>query len=347
MNKVFPVKIVTTQKENTFEIRWTPNNVCNFKCRYCYPGSNTGEYPSPKDIDLIVKNFNHMLKEYKEKLGKTRIHLKIAGGEPTLWRDLGIFIDKIKQENEVYVSLITNGSRTLRWWQENGHNIDNIHLTHHVAQADLDHTIAVADLMYQFGKKITVKVLMDLACWDKCLEAVDYLKKNSKTRFIIMTREVTEPETLTLGGIKAVSSDDLKYTPEQKKYLSKGLRRIPGLLWFWKNRNLLRSGEIRLHESVATLSDGKKVKAKAETYLNKNWNNFKGWSCNIGIEGVFIDWLGDIKGSCNHTLYGLDYSYNILDDDFAEKFVLVPKPVTCKNYNCFCLPETHISKFKP
>lgn len=342
----FPIKIVSTQKENLLDIRWTPNNVCNFKCRYCFPDSNTGEYGSPKDLDLVVKNFNHLLREYKEKLGKTRSHIKIAGGEPTLWRDLDSFIERIKENNEVFINLITNGSRTLRWWREHGNNVDSVHLTHHVLQADLDHTIAVADIMYDFGKKITVKVLMDPTCWNESVAAVEYLKKNSKNRFIISVAEVIEPEISNLADIRIVSGSDLKYTPEQKKYLSKGLRRIPGPLWFWKNRHLVTSGEIKLYESVATLNNGNKMKAKSETYLNKNWNNFKGWQCNIGIEGIFIDWKGDIKGSCNEHLYGLDYDFNILSENFTDTFTLNPVPVICSKYNCQCIPETHISKIK-
>jgi hypothetical protein len=215
-----------------------------------------------------------------------------------------------------------------------------------VAQADLDHTMAVADTMYNFGKKITVKVLMDLDNWQQSVDAVEYLKKNSATRFIIQVAEVIEPETTNIMSIKEVTKDDLKYTLEQKKYLSKGLRRLPGVIWLWKNRNLITSGEIRLHESIATLDNGSTLKAKSETYINKNWNNFKGWSCNIGIEGIYIDWTGDIKGSCNENLYGLDFNYNILDSNFTEKFILNPVPVTCTKYNCMCTPETHISKSK-
>lgn len=341
-----PIKIVSTQRDNLLDLRWTPNNLCNFQCRYCFPNSNTGEFSSPKDLDLVIKNFNFLLKEYREKLGKTRTHLKIAGGEPTLWRDLDEFIDRIKQQNDVYISLITNGSRTLRWWKEHGHMFDNVHLTHHVAQGDIDHTIAVADTMYEFGKKITVKVLMDLTCWDECVAAVEYLKTNSKHRFLITVGEVIEPEVPSLSGTKIVTAGKLEYTPEQKKYMSKGLRRIPGPWWWWKNKHLVTSGEIRFYESIATLSDGSKLKATPGTYINKNWNQFKGWSCNIGIEGIFIDWAGDIKGSCNEYLFGSDHYYNILEDDFTEKFSLNPVPAICTKCRCECSPETHITKTK-
>ena len=128
-----PIKIVSTQKPNILAIRWNPNNVCNYKCEYCWPGSNKGDYKSPEDLNLIVKNFNHMIERYKTKLGKTVVHLSLAGGEPTLWKDLGKFIEEIKKENNVYFTLISNGSRTLRWWKEYGHLIDNAGLSYHIS----------------------------------------------------------------------------------------------------------------------------------------------------------------------------------------------------------------------
>ena len=342
--KIIPIKIESTQKNNLLEIRWTPNNVCNFRCRYCHPGANAGDFPSPANIDLLIKNFNYMLSKYKE-IGKTRYHIKIAGGEPTMWKNLDEFVEGIKKDNDVYISLITNGSRTVRWWKEHGHLIDNVHLTHHVAQADLDHTIQVADIMYELGKKITVKVLMDTTCWDKCVEAVEYLKKNSKHSWFVMVAGVLEPEET--NNIRLVKGVGFELSTDQQRYIMKGLKRLPSLWWFWKNRDLITSGEIRYYESVATLSNGKKRKASSHTYINENWNYFKGWHCNIGIEGIFINWDGTIQGSCGENIYGLDYAFNILEENFIEKYKVNFVPAICSKTNCICGPETHITKFNP
>jgi wyosine [tRNA(Phe)-imidazoG37] synthetase (radical SAM superfamily) len=342
---ITPIKIVSTQPDNVLEIRWCPNNVCNFDCRYCFPGSHDGDYKSPKDIDLIIKNFNHFLKQYKEKLGKTKVHLKIAGGEPTLWKDLAIFIHGIKKENDVYLTLISNGSRTLRWWKEYGHLIDNVTLSYHIAEGDRDHHIAVADTMFELGKKTTALVLMDPYNWEQGVEDIEYMRANSKHKWFIQAAEVIEPEHMSLNSIKIISAEERRYTPEQKQYMKKGLKRIPGVLWFIKNFKLLAS-EMRIFESKATLSNGKKMNARPQAYINNNWNNFKGWSCDLGLEAVYIHWDGSIAGSCQQKLYGLDYSFNILDKDFVEQFNPEFKPVICGINNCFCQPETQISKFK-
>jgi hypothetical protein len=342
--KIIPIKIETTQKNNLLEIRWNPNNVCNFSCRYCHPGANEGNFPSPRNIDLIIDNFNYMLSRYKE-IGKNRFHIKIAGGEPTMWKNLDQFVESIKKNNDVYISLITNGSRTVRWWKEHGHLIDNVHLTHHVAQGDLDHTIQVADIMYELGKKITVKVLMDTACWQQCVDAVEYMKKNSKHSWFIMVAGVFEPEEQNI--MRIVRGVDFELSQEQRLYIKKSLKRMPSPLWFWKHRDLITSGEMRYYESIATLSNGKKRKASSHTYINENWNYFKGWHCNIGIEGIFINWDGNITGACGEYVYGLDYAYNILKEDFIETYKVDFVPTVCSKPNCICGPETHITKFKP
>ena len=342
-SNIKPIKIISTQKKDTLEIRWNPNNICNFSCWYCFPGSNEGNHNSPNDLDLIIKNFNHLLNQYKNKLNKTNVDLKIAGGEPTLWKDLSLFLTEIKKENNIYITLISNGSRTLRWWKENGHLIDNLHLSYHVKEANLNHTIDVADFMYDIGKKITVKVLMDPTCWDQCIMAIEYLKKNSKNNFMIQVCEVLLPTDLKIKDIKIVNND-LNYNKDQKKYLSNGLKRFPNISWLWKNRKLIFSNKIRLYESIAFLRNGKKLKAKSETYINRSLNSFRGWECNIGVESVYVHWDGSLIGSCGQKLYGLDHSINILDKDFINKFNVELKPVICSINSCPCQPETHISK---
>jgi len=340
-----PIKIVSTQDSDYLEVRWNPNNVCNFSCRYCFPGSNEGDHKSPKDLDLIINNFNHFLKQYREKLGKTKVHLKIAGGEPTLWKDLAVFIDRIKQQNDVYITLISNGSRTLRWWKQYGHLIDNVTLSYHVAQANLEHHIEVADTMFELGKKTTVMVLMDPDHWDKAVSDIEYMKCYSRHKWFIQTAEVIEPDHMSLNKIKIITGQERRYDQEQKSYMKWGLKRLPGLVWFIKNWKIFVNN-IKIWESKATLEDGKTINARPQTYINNNWNNFKGWQCNLGIEGVYIHWDGTIIGSCWQKLYGLDYSFNILSEDFVEKFDPEFKPVICGINNCFCQPETHISKFK-
>ena len=345
MDNKWPIEILSTQNKEVLEVIWSPNNVCNFHCRYCFPGANHGNHKSPLDVNLVIKNFNHMLAKYKEKLGKTKIHFKISGGEPTLWKDLDKFIEGIKEKNDVYLTLISNGSRTLRWWQQKGHLIDNVTLSFHTSEANVDHHIDVADIMFSLGKKTTVLVLMDPTNWDTCIEKIEYMKRNSKHKWFIQAAEVIEPTHVLIGKNVEVKNNERLYTNEQKQFMKNSLKRIPNIFWFIKNFNLFKK-EIRIFESIAILNDSTKERARPQYYINKNYNKFYGWSCDIGLELVFINWDGEIKGSCGQKIYGNKFSYNILDENFCDKFNPEFKPVICSISNCFCQPETHISKKK-
>jgi MoaA/NifB/PqqE/SkfB family radical SAM enzyme len=331
-----PVKIVSTQKDNVLGIRWNPTNVCNYKCRYCFPGSNNGTHRAPDNLDLIIKNFKFLLNQYKEKLGKDKFQIYFAGGEPTLWKDLGLFLEEIKKEHNVYCTLISNGSRTVRWWREYAGKIDNAHLTLHVAQGNVDHIIEVADLLYVAGTKVTVKVLMDPVCWNKGIEYIEKMKKESQYPWFIQVEKVIEQTT---------DFNVPAYTNDQMKYIKRSIKRIPSLFWFWKNRSLIKD-ELRMWESKAIMDTGKVIWAKPGTYINNGWNNFKNWKCSIGLENIYVEWNGDIKGSCNTKLFNLNYYYNILDDKFTENFKLDAEPIICNYDSCWCSPENHISKIK-
>jgi organic radical activating enzyme len=329
----YPVKIKSLKHENTLEITWDVTNHCNFHCRYCFPGANTGTHKVETNLDLLVNNFTHLATQYKTKLGKDRIHLKFSGGEPTLWKDFGEFILKLKKENNLYVGVISNGSRTLRWWKDYGYLIDNATLSFHIAEADIDHTIAVADMLTALGKKVVVMVLMDPARWDECVAAVEYMKTTSKEKWFIEVKTIVDTCELKVA-----------YTKEQQQYLLTEIKRIPGFLWFINNIKLIISGLIKRYQSVATLDNGVTLKATSSAYISRGWDQFLGWDCAIGLETLYIKWDGDIKGSCGQRIYGLDYSHNILDANFIEKFNPEFKTSVCQQRQCACLPDTHVSK---
>ena len=331
---IYPTKITSTRQSNTLEVTWDLTNLCNFNCRYCFPHANEGNYRVTADLDMLVTNFTHLAEQYKTKLGKDQIHLKFGGGEPTLYKDFGELILKLKEKNNLYLGVISNGSRTLRWWQEYGHLIDNANLSFHIAEGNVDHHIAVADTLATLGKKVTVLVLMDPARWDECVAAVEHMKATSKQKWFIEVKTVVDVPGVTIT-----------YTDEQRQYLMKELKQIPSLFWFIKNIKLIFNGLLRRYQSIATLTDGSILKASASGYASRGWNQFIGWSCDIGLETLYIKWTGEIKGSCGQTIYGLDTSFNILDPKFKNNFNPEFKSSVCQQQYCNCLPETHTSKF--
>lgn len=333
---MLPIEITSTLRSEILEIRWMPHNICNFRCRYCFPGAFEGTDKPPTDLDLVVKNFVHLMNWYKDNLGKTKFHFKLLGGEPTLFKGIEFVLNELRSKFDLYTTIVSNGSRKLEWWQQNGHLFDNVVLSYHAAQADIDHHIAVADTLFALGKKVTVLVLMDPEIWYQCVRDVDYMKRNSKHCWFIQAKEIVDWD----------GKHPIDYTDKQKKYLSNELKRYPSFMWFIKNRHLIFDGSIRLFESTATLEDGRTIRATSQTYINKGWNRFKGWSCDIGYSSIFVGSSGLITAGCGETPWGLDYQFNILDKDFAKKYSPRPKSSICSLDACTCQPDTHISKFK-
>jgi hypothetical protein len=114
---------------------------------------------------------------------------------------------------------------------------------------------------------------------------------------------------------------------------------MPNMFWWLKNNKMISRNPKLTFENFTT----KKV--------DKNWislnglNRFKGWSCSLGIETLYVNKDGNLQGACGETLYDLDFKYNVFDEKFKETFAPDIKETTCRQEGCFCQPEINATKF--
>ncbi len=324
MSKLIEIK---NSNSRVLRINYDLGNTCNYKCWYCFPDANTGTVKFP-DVDVVKKNVVHLIDQYLKLNIVDEIQLSLLGGEPSLWRELGEFAEYISKNTKCKLYLITNGSRTLRWWEEYAQYFTSINISVHHEQANLDHLEKLADILYKKNICFFTDVLMDHNAWDKCLGIVERLCA-TKNKFMVLAKPIH------ING-------ETYYTEEQRQYMQSHLKRKPALktiIKYWKIFNNIPS-------ITATFDDGKKIKTKNEHYFIVNLlNNFQGWQCNLGINFLFIDRNGNLTGTCKQKLFGLDYYYNINDSEFIDKFnVQSITPVTCEQRLCLCPAETAISK---
>jgi len=319
-----PIEITNLQPKNLLKIRWCAGNVCNINCEYCE--SHDGDYPYPRDLASIYNNFRRLFEVYKTTHHKDKFELEISGGEPTLWPDLGSFVKLIKKDWDVDVQLISNGSRSLRWWKLYSRYFDKINFSFHHKQADINHFVRVVDEVVSQGVSVNVMVLMDPNNFEKCVDSINTMKKTRHEKWSIDARPIF-----------SIPNFSVTYTDKQKKYLKNNLKSLPNLKWILKNLF-----KFERNESVVRFENGKSKKANP-TYHTTNFNKFKGWQCNIELENIYIHWTGKLQGSCGQLLF--DKEYNIYDKNFSNKFKeVVPLKLMCERDCCFCQPETHISK---
>jgi len=318
-----PIELIADYK-NVLRVDYQVSSVCNYTCDYCFPGSNDGKYPFRKDWELIAKNFTFLFNYYKEHTNKNKFELNLTGGEPTLWPRVEDFCNEIKKENNVVIQMITNGSRTIRWWNDYGHLFDKVILSCHHKEINIDHIIEVADLLYKKNVLINALVMIDPVEWDKCVDIIEKLK-TSKHHWPIRIQKL----------------EKTSYTEEQNKFLKNSTQRSPLLLDEWKHRNKSLN-----KQPIAIFPDGQQRQLSANEVSMYGWNNFYGWSCNLGKDSLFIHTNGDLSGACSQKLYNLDKFFNLFDDNFTEVFNPEIQPTICKSAYCGCVSEFNMTKKK-
>lgn len=315
-------KIKSNLPPDTMRFELFLSDYCNYQCWYCSDEfhSKTVQWPS---LDPLLSNFLHLLDYYKS-AGKKKFIIHIGGGEPTLWPNLVDFVKAVKEHSNCIVSLTSNGSRTLRWWEENSQHFDHISISVHHERADPEHIAQVGDIIYKSKVPLWSSVLMDPKEWDKCMGIIKTLK-SSKYKWSISATQIHH--------------HTINYSEEQKKFLENKSCRGNSIYYeFFINRRVPR------YPKPTIFYQGAKKKVSEHWLLLNGYNNFKGWLCNVGVDTAFINRDGNLKGSCGNTLYGKDFYFNIFDSKFKEVFHPDIKPVICEMNTCICQPEVNCNK---
>jgi organic radical activating enzyme len=316
-------EIINSQPKDLLHIEYDLGNLCNHRCSYCFPGSNEGTVPWP-DVDLVIKNLDHLLAHYKN-AGKTKFDIYLIGGEPTLWKELPKLCQYLKNNYDINIRLSTNGSRKLDWWKDNVKFFDEIEISVHHEFANVEHLSNVLDLIYDNKINNVANVLMDPDHFEKCQDIIHQLK-SSKRRWTIIAK------TVHFNGVT-------RYSESQKKFLLTPLKRMPNLFWWFslKNRNQTK---------VWTVNDSKKKQVNENWFALNDLNRFQGWSCNLGVDLIKIHRDGYINGNCRQKIYGIDHFYNLYDKNFINEFSPKIIPIVCEKSICECTHEITIKKIK-
>ncbi len=314
------MKVIKIENSNsdTLDVEFVLGNVCNYKCHYCFPGCHEGTHRWPEH-QTIIENIKILFEFYKTH-GKKNIDLKIIGGEPTLWPYLEMFVTEIKKDIDIFVRISTNASRTLSYWKDKSDLFDEITISVHNEFANLNHIIAVADHIHQKQRSnLYVFVLMDPMHWKQSVQCIDYLESNSKNWF--------------LAAQPVLFNNETRYTQDQSQYMqNKNKRQGSNPI-----QDKTKAVNMQIENHVVEPYDYKKI------VLN-HANRFFGYSCNLGVDRIYINIDGEIKGACGEMLF--DNTLNIKDKNFSRKLKDIKKisPVVCGQQLCGCAAEIKLTK---
>jgi organic radical activating enzyme len=296
-------------------VEWTLGNKCTFACSYCpeilHDGS-AGWHDHQKVVSFLDECYDH----YHTKLGREVI-VQYTGGEPTVYPKFKQLINYAK-ERGVMQSMISNGSRTLRFWREVAPVFDKIHLSYHGEFADPEHTIEVAKIISE-TTDLHVNMLMIPNRFDELLSIATRIRNECPQSHIQL-----KPLQIGFG---------------EELYPYSGAERIIlDRMHSFANRDSMQSnfptGLLRYTNTDCSTD----ITVSNALILTGN-NKFNGWECDIGLDTLNIDMWGEIRGGLCRV--GGSYG-NVYKGDY----ILPTGPTICDKDWCMCHLDLMVTKRK-
>jgi organic radical activating enzyme len=295
-------------------IDWTLGNACNYACSYCPPRLHDASVPWP-DADRVLAFCDRLIAHYAA-LGRDLL-FQFSGGEPTVYPHFLRLIEHLHRR-DCKVGVISNASRTIRFWEQARRHLDQAVLTHHVEFVDLEQFVAVARFLGQ-SIRTHVNVTMHPERFDACLANANRIAAEC------------DDVTITLKPLLiGFGRETYAYTDAQRAVIA-GTRFAPRL-----SRGLAESrGPMRV-----AYDDGHAEVRKPSELIVTGQNRFVGWDCHIGLELLAIDFHGRIfRGLCRQ---GGQLGH--IDDATLR---LPVGAVTCTRGSCHCATDLMTTRHAP
>lgn len=316
--KVFPIKVEPVETRHTNIVEWMISDVCNYDCSFC-PSNYKSRAKRFLDLDTYKKTIDKLTKESNGK----KIWFKITGGEPTLYSNFIELMSYIKETGN-YTYVITNGSRTVRYWEDlrDSGVMDTIAFTYHPEQtSDLKHMIDVVNLFSE-AKTLT---LVNITCAPKYFTDAIFAYQS------FMRKCLTMVNLLNINDEHGME----KYTIEQQEMFKKYV--------FAKSFNFGKKvlpdipENDRYHNGLVkyTYNDNTEKIDHASNFIKRCEDNFLGYDCHSGINALRIE-----HETVQRAVCGVGERWSIYDES-----LFVKNSVTCTQSTCHCIMDMMQPKY--
>jgi sulfatase maturation enzyme AslB (radical SAM superfamily) len=326
MSKSAPLHEIRRSPESVdLIVTWVLHNLCNHSCSYCPSILHDGSFRWVQPDD--VRRFVGLVREhYLVNLKRKRIRFQLTGGEPTLFpefQDLVRYIEDLGMS----VGISTNGAQKPGYWRGFARHFDSIAFSFHpeFAKVDrfFDHIRDIHDDPQAPLPAVRFMMHPSPKLWDLCIQTADRFKKefaNYRFEFAALQKNFgTEP--------------DLRDYQEagQAEFLQKQTSE------FRKTRPdlMLRENDYLLADSVS--KEGKTSPLDPNDLINRKMASFRDWSCDVGLEQLFVDYFGNVlRAGCRQG--------GVLGDVRAGKIEFPTESIRCKVEWCHCTTDIMTSK---
>lgn len=290
--------------QDSIKVEWNLGKRCNYDCTYC-PSSIHDNFSPHTDIEILKQTVDKL-----SELGKP-IRLSLTGGEPSVHPKIEELLLYAKSKN-FWISMTTNGTRRPLWYatQVLDQYVFSLHFEHD--WADVLYTIkTVTEQLY--GAHIIVQVMAHQEKMKEVRTAVHILQSNNIKYNLRRVRWTEGDHDLF---------DDMRYDQNDLDWILANDSTVQPNTVIWYHRD----------------KDGDETKKyHANDIIKKHLNQYKGWSCNAGIESLMINWDGDVHRATCRVGGSLGNIYN-------GTFNVPKDPVICDRNYCTCAADIPLTK---
>lgn len=312
---------------DVLHICWMIHNACNHKCSYCHPNTYAGSFKW-LNYEKVIHFLDRVFQHYEN---KDNILFSFTGGEPTLWPDFLRLCEYLKGKG-CEVGMTTNGSRRHQFFEKSAPYFDWISLSYHPEFTRDDHMLGtIRTLMKHTPLGLRLMMHKEKHLWDKCIKFVDKVKE-------IEDIPVIHIEYAPLIDDFATEHPSaMEYEPWQQELFK------PENISF----TLIKDRKSPVLDIQHVIGNFQGLYDNGETFafmpndiVAHGQNNFKGWSCYVGVDQLFIDSWGFIYGS-NCKAGGSLGSINDTHWEFPTQ------PLICPKTFCACNTDIMTRKYHP
>ena len=283
-------------------VEWNIGKRCNLDCGYC-PAEIHDNFSPHTDLDKMVNTIYEL-----EKIGKP-IRLSLTGGEPTVHPKINDIL-KYARDRLDWLSVTTNGLRSPEWYIKQPVNqwVFSLHFDNEHSRRAAENIVRYSQLLDMEGMATLYQV--NLMAHHEHMDEVRAAAALLEGHHIpYVCRRIRWTEASDREWF-----DDMRYKEEDLKWI------------------LSKTATVKPNCTI----DGKEL-IHANDVIKDKRNEFKGWTCNAGLESLMINWDGEVHRATCRVGGSLGNIYN-------GTFESPTAPITCTRTWCTCAADIPLTK---
>ena len=305
------VAMQSTRPQNVFWIHWNLSKRCNYNCTYCPDFLH--DFTSPhRSLDNLISIAEKIKKNVpSEKF----IRIWFTGGEPTANPNFLTFCKYLKENGITHIGLNTNGSRSKEYHIELCKYVNKIQFSSHFEFMEDDKFLETLEDCPR--KQISLNLMAEPEYWDRVKRLVGFCEQ----------RQIN----YHLKRIRPKHNYEPPYTKEQISWLEE--REHIQIYDDYGNR--VDKPDVLTYKNI----NAEPEEMWSNDVVTKREDNFFGWICGVGLEGLEINADGTIhRGVCGvgGTLCHIDDT----DWNLPKEFI------SCSKHRCSCVADLKNTRYK-